>query len=226
MIGFVYAVFFDNGVVKVGRSVIDPNGRIRSHKHDMLKSGANALSTLVSQRIMNCDHVEREMIAKFSEVFGEPYVGKEWFKFDDRFVGESVFNNTVAAAIPPTEDDFNSHRLSNHYMTELIHEHDAALKKSYDNGVVTTRAKSVCNPLIVNGFPAHWNDANPSESSLFFKYCCCAMWEMPDQEYLDILDEINYTSYVDGSVEQCEKLFEKYLNLFRGETNTIRADKF
>lgn len=60
--GHVYICEFDNGMVKIGMSARNPEGRIKEHKKRMSCTGAKIVNTYISPVVFNYEAIEQEMM--------------------------------------------------------------------------------------------------------------------------------------------------------------------
>jgi hypothetical protein len=98
MNGYVYVIGFDNGVVKVGRSSSNPNGRLTSHKNTMKIAGAKAVSEWVSVKHGNSAENELKLIHSLSNGIVR---SREWAVIDYEF----VLNIAMSLEFKPKTDD-------------------------------------------------------------------------------------------------------------------------
>lgn len=96
-VGYVYAAFFSDGWVKVGRGS-DPSGRIKIHQSSSMMRNATIDGSLISGMLINSKKSEKRLIS-FCCSAGNPVHGNEWFinvsfellkkLFESEFSGDS-----------------------------------------------------------------------------------------------------------------------------------------
>lgn len=92
--GHVYAAAYDNGLVKVGYSRRDPEGRIKSHDCMMSVTGASRVDTLISRKVAAPMWLETLLVHELTSRFRQS--AREWFyKGDMSLIRRLVAENGI-----------------------------------------------------------------------------------------------------------------------------------
>lgn len=76
-VGYVYAVIFSDGVLKIGRGK-RPKNRVKVHSAAAVLRGATVKASIISGRLLDSHRAEKELI-NFCMAIGDVIHGREWF---------------------------------------------------------------------------------------------------------------------------------------------------
>jgi len=102
--GYIYAIFFDNGLVKVGKSKNNVKSRLSFHKKIVSLLGASVLYSTNKDVFSFYSGAEKELISFCRSNFSQAnHIGKEWFfapnKYDRKMVVDKIMDLSDIAKI-------------------------------------------------------------------------------------------------------------------------------
>ena len=200
--GFIYICAFDNGLVKVGKSLSNPESRIRSHKSSMSIVGASLNNSWISEPHQKFGENEKILIDYISKFCVSE--SREWANIDFDCVLSKAKELDFVSTVETVTKNIDFDRFENSGIFD-IYDKKWIRSSSYAYAVSLFVQKISCHEMV-----HHQTDSGLSQFELIFGIMTyldlLCVEEFIDRiiyvlDETDLLDEIIDDLLVEGQIE-------------------------